>query len=232
MAMRLLSLTIVALMFATAAWAGGDASTSSEWKWLQDIGFVLVGAVIGAVAVIYHDFRRRASEEKDIANALYQEIADRAARCCSDFMVPWQSHWTAPNVQTKRMTLRRVLKFRPADPIVYPDIGIKMALLKPGIASPIIHFYFRLDAWRRDIDHMDHWLKEGDSRTLSPEESQLLAKRLGETLSPALKALEALQGEVSAHAVFDNKAMDAYRIDGDNLRTALRDMAAVVEFGP
>ncbi len=189
--MRLLSVTIAASMFATAAWAGGEGSTAWEWeRWLQNVGSVLLGALIGAVMVIYHDYRRRMAEAASVAEALYQEIADRAARCCHDFMAPWQRHLIAPNDQKDVMDLKRVLKFRPADPIVYPDIGIKMAHLKPGISSPVIHFYFRLDAWRQDIDH---WRERGEDRKLSPKECQLFAKRFGETLSPALEALEALE---------------------------------------
>ena len=230
--MRLLSIAIFASMFAVTAWAGQEAPATGKSNGLgRDVVLILLGALIGFVAAYLQDRRRRAADAKDVAGALYQEIADRAARSCLDFRKSWQGHLTDPNDENNmRFDLKRLLKFRPAEPVVYPGIGIKMALLKPGIASPVIHFYFRLDAWRRDIDHWRDRSEEFKvSQYLSPEDCKLLAKRLGETLSPAIQALAALQGAVPAHTAFDHKAMDAYNIKGDDLKTALREMADIAD---
>ena len=231
--MRILSIAIGATIIVAPAWAGQEVADTKVWdEWVRGLVSVLLGAGIAFLAVIIHDFRRRNAEARDVAGALYQEIADRAARCCLDFYKSWQGHLIDPNAQTgkKRFCLKRLLKFRPADPVVYPDLGIKMALLKPGVASPVIHFYFRLDAWRRDIDHWrDRDGSDYFSNTefLAPEDCRLLAKRLGETLSPALDALAALESAVPGHAQLDQRAKDSYKIEGGDLRKALQDMATI-----
>ncbi|MEX0693551.1 MAG: hypothetical protein WD075_03810 [Rhodospirillales bacterium] len=95
----------------------------------------------------------------------------------------------------------------------------------------MIYFYFRLDAWHRDIDHWrERWEEFGvTGRYLEPRDFHLLAERLRETLLPGLKALEALQDAIPTFADFDKMAMDAYNLEGEDLRTILRELAEIAE---
>lgn len=50
------------------------------------------------------------------------------------------------------MKIDLLLKFRPAEPVVYPSLAGKMGLIDPRALGELVHFYYQLDAVRRDID--------------------------------------------------------------------------------
>jgi hypothetical protein len=86
--------------------------------------------------------------------ALYVEIADRSARCLSDYLNPWYQY---EKNQPKTELLRKqnaawVGKFRPVNQVVYSSVAAKIGLLPADILFPVVQFYFRLDALRREID--------------------------------------------------------------------------------
>lgn len=93
--------------------------------------------------------------------------------------------------------------------------------------SRLVAFYAALDAWRRDIDRWqmdppDTLLDQGDVRTM--------ARRLGETLEPALAALEALDDYVPDHEEIDRRLEATHEgVPPEGWRQDLRDMARLAK---
>jgi hypothetical protein len=188
---------------------------------------VVVGWLLGLATNISRDFLQRRRENQGVRTALYCEIADRAARCVSDFINPWQ-HYLTPQSE---MTAHRIGKFLPAKPVMYSQLAAKLALARPAAIAPILRFYFRLDALRREVESF-----KGDfdpHRNLIPEHSdrvELVARRFPEVAGPALLALKKLN--VRNWEMLDQEAAEEYRHlreSGKTLREALEDCARAIQ---
>jgi hypothetical protein len=191
------------------------------------LGLTLLGIVAGSV-VTYGltkllDRGRRRIEAKEVSDSLYNEIADRSARCLNDYIHPL-SGFEKGERQAEDMRTSRLTKFRPVDPVVYPAVAGKLGLINTEALFPIIQFYFRLDAVRREIDYIvedfDHDI---DLAATDAARMQRVVGRFQETCGAALEALEKLNVE-SAHQI-DAAASHAYghlRRTELSLREALR----------
>lgn len=135
----------------------------------------------------------RQQKAHDLARSLYVELADRVARCCFDFEDPWKHfHKDSPPA----MSRLRALKFLPATPIIYENTAAEISLLKGKAAQDIVQFYFRLAAWKRDIEYIEKAFPQ-DMGNLPDDYVKMLALHLYQTLQPGLAALESLSSMVT-----------------------------------
>jgi hypothetical protein len=90
--------------------------------------------------------------------------------------------------------LSSVSKFRPVDPVVYPAVASKLGLLNPEAVFPILQFYFRLDALRREIDVLltDEIYDSETKFAKVRRRLRLITTRFREALQPGRLALEKL----------------------------------------
>jgi hypothetical protein len=194
---------------------------------LWSIVGTLLGTTLGALGTFWIatrlDRRHRESEARDIAVSLCAEIADRSARCLSDYLVPW-CEFHKQKVKHKQADKAWVGKFRPVDPVVYPSVAAKLGLLRPEALFPVVQFYFRLDALRREIDNLTaDFGPDQNLTTAAMPRLKLITARLRGSFEPALAALEKLGVENAAQ--IEHEAAQAYlhvRNTGDSLREALR----------
>jgi hypothetical protein len=195
---------------------------------INPAAWTLAGALLGAVGTFWLtkrlDQQRRINEARDISVSLHAEIADRAARCLNDYLVPWSNVADIQKRLARGHASSWMAKFRPVEPVVYPSIAAKLGLLPPAALFPVVQFYFRLDALRREIENataaLDH---EGFLTSDDKGRFVTVLNRLGATLRPALLALEGLDVENAIQ--IENEAAETYphvRNTDETLRDALR----------
>lgn len=208
---------------------------SLSTKGVNPAAWGVVGALVGALISagvgtwtareLYH--RQQEKEARDFAVSLHAEIADRAARCVSDYLSPWKQI-AAGAGRTRKATAAWIAKFRPADPIVYSGVGAKIGLLPAAAIFPVLQFYFRLDAYRREIDSVAADFSAKDQvHQIDPARVTLVARRLQQCIGPALAALEHLK--VDTWTAVENEAVNTYvhlHDSGKSLRSALQDERA------
>lgn len=165
---------------------------------------VAFGGLMTYFATVAHDERQRRGEAEDVARALYHEVLNRAGRCWFDYRNPWQ-YRAFPGHE--EMSGERIQKFRPTDPVIYPSMGEKLGLVKGDALANVIKFYSSLDAWGRD---MEYWQVRASGTLVGKEDVKMLARRLGETLQPALNALETLGKYVPDHEEIDEQFAATY----------------------
>jgi hypothetical protein len=169
---------------------------------LGNIGFLLIGAVLGIYPAFIIDEVNRARRKRNLTKALFHELINRAARCCFDYEAPWQPYLRAP----PKMPAFQVRKFIPEPPVIYPSVAADLALLDDDAAKAIIDFYIALAAWRRDIENL---VDEAHPRGLIDEDGmRLLGMRLRQTLEPARRALEALTRGVANAPEIERDALN------------------------
>lgn len=170
------------------------------------LGGALATGVINYFTTTRHDSRRREREIADLKTSIYIEIADRAARCVSDYLNPWQ------NLKAKNLSAERVGKFRPIDPVVFRGNAGKLGLLGAEAVIAVTQFYFRLEALSQAIDslHAVYERRGGDPTVKPGDESrvELIRTRLRSCFEPALSAIESL--DVRKAAEFDKEVAREY----------------------
>jgi hypothetical protein len=177
---------------------------------------LVVGAALTYVVTKHLDWGRRQNETKDVTESLYNEIADRAARCLNDHLKPWCGF------QTEEFKRSRVAKFRPVEPVVYRAVAAKLGLLPVTTVFWVLRFYYTLDAIDREIDDVIRDFKH--DKVIGQDRASLVAQRFRESLRPALEALERLGVGVSNHAEIDREVALVYpwvKETGRPLRSAL-----------
>lgn len=200
--------------------------------WLANVGFLVLGTLIAVFTTLLSERVRRRTQMRDLARALHVELADRVARCCFDAEAPWNAWLEIHGHGSSVVNSFRLRKFIPENPIVYLSSAAQLALLGHDAAQALIKFYYRLAAWRRDLENIA--AKSDDYENVETNDLQLLARRLRETLRPGLMALEAMEPllegndavEASAIAGYDDYRADAKPTHG--LRNRLR--ALIEEF--
>jgi len=196
-------LMVVALVFSIAMMARND--------FLTNVGFLVLGSLLAIFTTLLSEAIKRPARARDLARALYEELADRVARCCFDYEAPWSEYLDKNNYDSafKTMGTFRLRKFSPGPPIIYSSTASQLAILENDAPQALIKFYFRLAAWQRDIENVAaecQQNKDGvDLRAVV-----VLAKRLQQTLTPGLKALEALAPLVEEHQKIEAAAIAGY----------------------
>ena len=165
-----------------------------------NVGFLIIGATLGVYPVFVVEEYRRRQQHRALSRAIFHELADRAARCCFDFENPWHSYLSHP----QEMAVRRLQKFAPVMPVIYPAAGIALGTLKS--AQPIITFYYFLSAWKRDIEATVEDCIRRDS-PVGTQDVAFLAKRLLQTLLPAMNALRVLGDTIGDSDVIEREAI-------------------------
>jgi hypothetical protein len=186
----------------------GAVVVARDPGYFGNVGFLVVGALLGIYPAFIIEEIRRARAAKNLAKALFHELANRVGRCCFDFEAPWRAY-LQPQYE---MNVLRLRKFVPEPPVIYPAVAPQIALLKADAAQAIIDFYIALAAWRREIENTaDEFQHTREGVDIGPV--RLLARRLRRTLEPGERALEALARHVPAAAEIERNAMR----DGDRL---------------
>lgn len=204
-------------------------------SWIT-VGGTLAGVALGSVGAyfvtLWHDDRRRKQEAADVATTLYLELADRAARCSYDFDAPWKEYLQGKGTARK---IHDVVKFRPTDPVMYPSLGIKLALLPGHSRGEVVRFFSAQDRWRRELDDLDR------EKDVDRDGCVRLARRLGESVAHAYLALDALASEVPDWKGIEQQAFEGIystsgqsdprrqRLGRDTLRSTLEDLDSIVE---
>jgi hypothetical protein len=159
---------------------------------LAAISFLIAGAMLTALSQRISDAAKRAQTEKDLALAIYLELANRAARCLFDFEDPWE-RWMEPGrVGQYEVDVLRLRKFMAIAPTIYPAAADKVALLKTSAVLPVIRFYSRFDIYRSDMEAIARHCELRNLQHVPPQHVAMLAERLRRTLRPALQALRSL----------------------------------------
>jgi hypothetical protein len=185
--------------------------------WEVNAGFLILGALLTTTTVVLSDAIKRISQGRDLARALYVELANRVARCCYDYEVPWQRF----GGEQKVVASGRVRKFAPFEPIIYPSTASAIALLMSDAPQRLIQFYVHLAAWQREVETA---YAAYHPQPVPARDVRLLAYRLHQTLGPGLEALTALGRMVDAPELLDETAIAALdRIRGSKPEGTLRE---------
>jgi hypothetical protein len=190
----------VSLVFAIAMFRISD--------FLTNVGFLVCGALLSMTTVLLSDRIKRPMQARELARALYVELADRVARCCFDCEAPWNAYLDPNFNKLGDMDSFRLRKFSPIEPVIYLATASEIAVLEGGAPQALIQFYYRLAAWQRDIENIAAESETKDAG-VPPNAIRLLATRVHQTLAPGLRALEAL-----APLVDDSKQIESSAIAG------------------
>jgi hypothetical protein len=186
----------VALTFAIAMILAGG--------FLTNVGFLVIGGLITVMTGLINDKIKRPSQTRDLARALYVELAERVARCCFDCEAPWNKYLNPNNYALGAMDSFRLRKFSPIQPIIYTSTAGQLAMLEGKSPQALIQFYYRLAAWQRDIENI------AAESQIAPDAIRLLAIRVHQTLTPGLRALEALAPMVDGYEEIEAAAIAGY----------------------
>jgi hypothetical protein len=182
------------------------------------------------------DNRRRLQEIDDLKASLYVEIVEFVTRSLHDYLTYWRD-FNVENVDS--LTANRIHDFRPTRPIILPGIAGRLGLLadarrKSPVVPAVAKFYVRHDAVsqviestlficeRREQEPRHKFDKQADQKRVD-----FIAERLRSCFSPAVDALEGLEGpgspELDADTVRVYKKLDD-RLKNEKLtlREALR----------
>jgi hypothetical protein len=173
---------------------------------LINVGFLVLGALLAIFISILSEAIKRPAQARDLARALYEELADRVARCCFDFEIPWQTYLDTENPSGGAMSSLRLRKFSPEPPIIFPSTASQLAILGNDAPQALIRFYYCLAAWKRDVVNF----ADDNESALSREALCFLAQRLRQTLTPGLRALQALAPLVEEHGRIEMAAIAGY----------------------
>jgi hypothetical protein len=196
-------LMFVALVFSIAMMARND--------FLTNVGFLVLGSLLAIFTTLFSEAIKRPAQARDLARALYEELADRVARCCFDCEAPWSEYLDINNDESAfaNMDSFRLRKFSPESPVIYSSTASQLAILENDAPQALIKFYFRLAAWQRDIKNIVAESQQNKGG-VAPEACFFLAKRLHQTLTPGLKALQALAPLVEDHENIEAAAIAGY----------------------
>jgi hypothetical protein len=196
-------LWLIAAMVITLAFAIVMMATSA---FLTNVGFLVLGALLAVFISLLSDAIKRPAQARDLARALYEELADRVARCCFDYEAPWQTYLGTGDPAGGPMTSLRLRKFSPEPPIIFPATASQVAILGNDAPQALIRYYYCLAAWRRDVVNF----ADDNESALSRDALRFLATRLRQTLAPGLRALQALAPLVEEPDRIERTAIAGY----------------------
>lgn len=114
----------------------------SKSDFLTNVGFLVLGALIAIFTTLLGDVAKRPAQARDLARALYEELADRVARCCFDCEVPWSDYLDRNNENSAfaNMDSFRLRKFSPGSPIIYSSTASQLAILENDAPQALVKF--------------------------------------------------------------------------------------------
>jgi hypothetical protein len=179
-------------------------STNSQHN---NVGYLLVGALISALAVPLTEWLKKPVQIRILAQGLYVELADRVARCCFDYESPWSEY---KDKLKSGMTRDYLGKFAPFPPVIYQATASQISILDGDAPQRLIQFYCRLAAWQRDIEATSTLEGGFLESAVDAKDVQRLAYRLYQTLEAGQLALCALAPMVKEHEKLNADAIAAH----------------------
>lgn len=182
-----------------------------EQSFISNVSFLIFGVLVAFVVEDVRGSVARKRRTKDLSLAIYQELANRLARCVFDFESPWES-WMDPANCPSGIELARLRKFIPISPVIYPATASEIGLLGNEVPQPLIRFYVALAIYQQDMNHVVDFCQRNSLQFVPPAMAAMLAERLRRTLSPGLQALRAFTnanlvedyGEIDRQAIADS----------------------------
>lgn len=196
----------IALIFGLAMYA-------LDQSFAANVAFLVAGALVATITQLVSESGRRIQQGRDLARALYEELANRVARCVFDFELPWEKWVDEKTCAPNEVDLVRLRKFIPVPPTIYPATASQLALLEGSAPQAIIRFYVALAVYRQDMEDVANHCQRNDLSHVPPKLVAFLAERLRRTLAPGLAALKELSKMVEG---YERIEADAIR-DPDNL---------------
>lgn len=187
--------------------AGAAAVLVRDPGFVGNVGFLIFGALLGIYPVFIIDEINRSRAARNVAKALFQELAKLVGGCCFDFEAPWKNLLSGKAT----ITVDRLRKFIPGPPTVYHAMAPQLALLQTDQTQAVIDFYQAFAAWRRDAEDVANDFQA--SSEIPGKRVGFVAERLRRTLPPGKRALEALAKHVSEAEEIEKRAMQ----DGDQM---------------
>lgn len=177
-----------------------------DQPFLANVAFLTIGVLLAIIIDLSREAIRRPRQARDLARAIYEELANRVARFVFDFEDPWSKWIDEKNCRPGEVSELRLRKFMPIPPVIYPATAAQMSLLQDGAQQAIILFYVSLAVYIQDMkDIADHCQRNNIDVPL--DRVAFLAGRLHRTLSPGLEALEKLSEMVEGHEKIDAAAI-------------------------
>jgi hypothetical protein len=181
----------------------------SELAWRLVAIFVPI--LVAGMAAVFTNWlatrRDRASKAADVQKtkiALLHELSSRVAHCAFDYEKPWRAWGGGIFKKDEKVKLKRVLKFKPVAPVMYPPDTATFGCMSSETASALINFYTALGRWEREVSDAEYSAKDEDGDKIMPWGDLIrLSRRLGETLAPGKAALAALVAEVGVDVPAD-----------------------------
>ena len=119
-------------------------------------GYVVIGILVSTVLQAAVEAYKKQQEAIEVATSLYEELADRVARCLFDFEEPWSSWYKGNQGWGGVLDEKRVRKFMPISPVIYPALAGKLSTIGDNVPQPVIAFYTSLANLRQDMEiHAD-----------------------------------------------------------------------------
>ena len=174
---------------------------------LSNISFLVAGASIATITQLAVESARRVQQARDLARALYEELANRVARCLFDYEKPWEQWIDRSNCVVGEVDLLRLRKFIPIAPTIYPAIAGQIALLEGTAPQAVIRFFAALAIYQNDMTGVAQYCETNNFDHAAPDQICILAERLRRTLAPGLAALQALSSMVDTYEEIDAAAI-------------------------
>lgn len=201
----------------------------------EDTSKYIIGAGFGVALTVGIDIVRKYFDRQDFktqtATALFHELCDRTTRCSYDYGFPFFKY-----AYPKKHKIRKIddiVKFSPTSPLAFPSTVDKLGIFPANVSASLIVFYSALERWRQELDLTTKVFDV--SADIPANYMHRLSRRLGETLAPAVDAIDALAPLVPNSALIEIDYFNAYykhSISGlqrqqTELRKSLVNMAAL-----
>ena len=178
-----------------------------EQPFLANVAFLTAGVLLAIVIDLVRESVRRPRQARDLARALYEELANRIARCVFDFEAPWERWTDRKNCTPTDVDIVRLRKFIPISPTIYPATAAQIALLEGNAPQAIVRFYVSLAIYQKDMEDVADHCQRNNLPYVPPKLVALLAERLRRTLAPGLEALSELSKMVEGYERIDAEAI-------------------------
>ena len=204
---ELRGLTVWLVIAMAIAVAFAIAMLHLEDSILANVAFFVAGGLLITIVELVRDAIRRPIQARDLARAIYGELANRVARCVFDFEDPWERWLHEKNCGPTEVDILRLRKFIPVSPIIYPATCTQFGLLSGRTIQAIIRFYVTLAIYQKDMEHVANHHERHSLFHVQLQQVAFLAERLRRTLSPGLDALRELSSMVEDYEELDAVAI-------------------------
>jgi hypothetical protein len=196
-------LVLLCIAFVPFAWYGPT-------PFIQNIAFLIIGCLLALATTFAVEWKKRVERTQELSRILHAELSDLVGRCCFDFESPWQKILQSGSTAVKQNVVW-IQKFLPGTPTIYRAVASELPMLGDGVTLDLIHFHYRLEALRREIQNIVE--DKTSENTMTPLEDSALRKvalRFKQTLPFGLKALEQLSKDNPDAEKTETRAINLY----------------------